>query len=658
MTLAQSHLPLLSGNKIISMKRIIVLFLLFQTLCGAAFAQQYKYHIVEEGETVESVARKYNTTKEAIYQLNPDARNGVRASSKLVVPIGEQVAAETKEVKFETHRVRRKETLFSLSQQYNVEIEDIRRYNKHLYSEELRRGEKIRIPVSLQKITEVPNEKFKDENPANILDLSAGEHVVLPQETKFGISRKYNLTIEELEELNPGLDSLRPGMILKVSTKEDRTAAALEDRLFKYYQVQPQETLFSLTRRFGISKDSLIVLNPALADGLKSGMVLKIPNLGAKVESSYVPDENIVNLENSISNYETKNLVVMLPFNLDKITKTDTSSNAQQQIKSDKVLQISLDFYSGVLMAIDSAKALGLSSQVQIFDTKQSVYEVNNIINTNNFSNVDAVIGPILQSTAEAAAGKLRSEGIPVISPLTKRETGRLENFYQTRPTDEMLTDVMISYLSENSAGRNFVVVADASEASKKQQLLSAFPGARVVNPKAGNVVDRSQLASALVEGRPNWVILESNSIGVLSNTTSYLNSLAGKHDITLFTTNKNNSFESDNISNRHLSKLHFHYPSVDKEYERTEENAFIKNYIEKYGVVPNRYAVRGFDVTYDILLRLASANSLTESMEADMTTEYVENKFSYGKTPTGGYLNRAIYIMSYEDDMTLKVVR
>ncbi|WP_424494541.1 LysM peptidoglycan-binding domain-containing protein [Salinimicrobium sp. GXAS 041] len=641
------------------MKRIIVLFLFFQMLSGAAFAQQYKYHIVEEGETVESVARKYNTTKEAIYQLNPDARNGVRASSKLVVPIGEQVAAENNEVKFETHRVRRKETLFSLSQQYNVEIEDIRRYNKHLYSEELRRGEKIRIPISIQKTTEIPNEKFQDEeSPANILNLSAGEHVVLPQETMYGISRKYNLTIEELEELNPGLDSLRPGMILKISTEEDRTAAALEDRLFKYYQVQPQETLFSLTRRFGISKDSLIVLNPALADGLKSGMVLKIPNLDARLESSYAPEENIVNLENSISNYETKNLVVMLPFNLNKITQTDTSSNAQQQIKRDKVLQISLDFYSGVLMAIDSAKAIGLSSKVQIFDTQQSVYEVNNIINTNDFSDVDAVVGPILQSTAEAAAGKLRPQGIPVISPLTKRETSRLENFYQSRPTDEMLTDVMISYLSENSAGKNFIIVADGSEASKKQQLISAFPGARVVTPKQGNVVDRSQLASVLVKERSNWVILESNSIGVLSNTTSYLNSLADDFDITLFTTNKNNSFESDNISNRHLSKLHFHYPSVDKEYERSEANAFVKNYSQKYGVEPNRYAVRGFDVTYDILLRLASSGNLTESMEADITTEYVENKFSYGKTPTGGYLNRAIYIMSYDDDMTLKVVR
>jgi LysM repeat protein/ABC-type branched-subunit amino acid transport system substrate-binding protein len=664
MTLALSRPQQLSGNKKISMKHIIVLFLFFQMLSVSAFAQQYKYHIVEQGETVESVARKYNVTKEEIFKLNPDARNGIRSQSKLVVPLGKAVQEDNdKEVEFETHRVKRKETLFSLSREYNVEIEDIRRFNKHLYSEELRRGERIRIPVGLQKptevATEVPNEKFQtDESPQNPLNLTAKEHVVLPKEGKYGISRKYNITIEELNRLNPGVDELRPGMVLKVSNGATEKVIEVEGGLFKYYLVEPQETLFSLTRELGISRDSLIGLNPALAEGLKAGMVLKIPNLETPgVEASYAADEDIVNLEQRISNYDTKEIVVMLPFKLDQIESTDTTTNARAQIKKDKVMQISLDFYSGVMMAIDSAKTMGLSTNVRVFDTKQDVSEVNHIINTQNFSGVDAVIGPILQSTAEAAAGKLRDRGIPVVSPLTKKEAGGMDNFYQTRPTDEMLTEVMISYLQENSAGKNVVIIADASSSAKRQKLMASLPGARALNP-GGSQVNRNEVASALVKGRPNWVILEGSSIGVLSNATSYLNSLADAYDITLFTTNKTNSFESDNISHRHLSKLHFHFPSVDKEFSKDRENHFISAYIKKYDVVPNTYAVRGFDVTYDILLRLATAESLAESMKEELTTEYVENKFSYGETPTGGFLNRAIYIMAYDDDLNLKVIR
>jgi hypothetical protein len=187
---------------------------------------------------------------------------------------------------------------------------------------------------------------------------------------------------------------------------------------------------------------------------------------------------------------------------------------------------------------------------------------------------------------------------------------------------------------------------------------MSFFPEARIVNPKEGSFIDQGELSAALVEGKPNWVILEATKIGVLSNTTSYLNSLADKYKITLFTTNKNNSFDSDNVSNNHLSKLNFHFPSIDKVYSQEKNSAFISKYLKKYGVIPNTYAIRGFDVTYDVLLRLASADDLYSSLSEEGTTQYVENKFDYEVKPTGGYQNKAVYIMAYDKDLNLKVVR
>lgn len=348
----------------------------------------------------------------------------------------------------------------------------------------------------------------------------------------------------------------------------------------------------------------------------------------------------------------------MLPFHLDKVIRTDTSNNSVERIKKDKVLQISLDFYSGVLMAIDSAKTLGISTNLRTYDTQQSTGKVHAIINSNDFSDVDVVIGPLLQSTVEAAASALQFKQVPVISPLTKRQVGSLSNFLQARPSDEMLSDAMISYISENSAGKNIVIIADASSAAKKQRLMSAFPSARTVNPKEGSFIDQNELTAALVEGQPNWIILEASKIGVLSNTTSYLNSLADKYKITLFTTDKNNSFDSDNISNNHLSKLNFHFPSVDRLASSENNSAMIRKYQKKYGVVPNTYTIRGFDVTYDILLRLASADDLFSSISENGTTQYIENKFDYEVKPTGGYQNKAVYILAYDKNLNLKVIR
>lgn len=638
------------------MKKILVVFLFLQ-ISLVALAQQFKYHIVKKGETVSDIVRQYNISEETLFKYNPDARRGISPESKLVVPISGTTREQA--VKFETHRVKKKETLFSLSQQYKVDIEDIKRYNKHLYSQELKRGEKIRIPI-IEKIA-VQQETNRVPSASNPLDLTAKEHVVLPQETLYGISRKYNITIAELQRLNPTMENLQPGMVLKVRNGSAEKVIDVEGRLFKYYQVQPQETLFSLTRRFGISKDSLISLNPALEDGLKSGMVLKIPNPEV---NAHIADDveysagNIVNLERRLTNFSTKDLVVMLPFSLDKIVTTDTTSNTKERIKKDAVLQISLDFYSGVMMAIDSAKALGISTNVRFFDTQQNPARVRSILNTHDFNNVDAVIGPLLQSSIEAAASGLESKNIPVISPLTKRQAGSMNNFLQSLPTDEMLSEAMISYISNNSSGKNIVLIADAGASAKKNRLLSAFPSARIVTPREGGYVNQQELQQALVKGRSNWVILEASKIGVLSNATSYLNALSNNYDITLMTTDRNKSFESDNISNRHLSNLNFTYPSVEKAYSPEKNISFIKDYKERYGVVPNKYAVRGFDVTYDVLLRLASSEDLYSSLDAEATTEYVENKFSYERRPVGGFQNKAVYIVKYDKDMNLKVVQ
>jgi ABC-type branched-subunit amino acid transport system substrate-binding protein len=320
-------------------------------------------------------------------------------------------------------------------------------------------------------------------------------------------------------------------------------------------------------------------------------------------------------------------------------------------------MQISLDFYTGVLMAVDSAKSHGISTNLRVYDTQKQAGKVLSIISSENFDQVDAVIGPLVQETVEVAARALERQNIPVVSPITNRQAGSFSNFLQARPTEEMLTDAMISFISENSAGKNIIIIADASASEKKSRLLAAFPTAKVVNPREGSYVNQAEISSALNPGSPNWVILEGSKIGVLSNVTSYLNAVADKYKITLLTTDKNNSFDSDNISNRHLAKLNFHYPSVDKSYT-PGKTSFVKNYQEKYGVVPNRYAVRGFDVTYDILLRLASAEDLYTSMGNEENTQYVENKFSYMPRPTGGFQNRAVYIMAFDRDMKLKVVR
>lgn len=655
------------------MRYLFIVCFFFQIYSTSAIGQEYKYHTVKAGETVYSIAKSYNISEEDIYKYNPDAKDGLDISAKLVIPI---VTAPTNnetsnsDISFKQHTVAKKETLYSISKQYEVSIEDIKRYNKELYSRELRSGEEIRIPSGSLEKAPAPVER---RTPAEINTqiTKTREHVVLPKETKYGIARKYGLTVRELESLNPTVEVLQPGIMLRVGTNVLDEPVILTDNKFEFYEVKPQETLYSLSNRFEVEQDSLIALNPALQDGLKTGMVLKVPNTGdgfgnldvSETEEFNDPDKveaaetafTRLDLKNVLINRDTKELVLMLPYNLHKI-ETDSTRNFKNAILDERVLRISLDFYSGALMAIEEAEELGISTNLKVYDTRQDPQQVNNIINSNNFDNVDAIIGPFLQNTTEAAAARLESKKIPVISPLSNRAMRPFDNLFQSRPTDEMLVNSMLQYLDKNGRDKNIVIIYDGKATQIKDKLQSIFPSAKTVATSGGNVSE-SRIREALSSGN-NWVILESTSVGVLSSATSALNRLARNNEISLFTTDKNSNYDNDNVSNEHLARLKFHYPSVDKEYDKEISQEFIEEFQEKYGLIPNQYAVRGYDLTLDILLRLASADNLYESFEKHKGfTEYNENKFHYTKHEEGGYNNDAVYIVRINEDLTLSVV-
>lgn len=152
-------------------------------------------------------------------------------------------------------------------------------------------------------------------------------------------------------------------------------------------------------------------------------------------------------------------------------------------------------------------------------------------------------------------------------------------------------------------------------------------------------------------------MFLETKNAGFVSNVTSILASLIQKEDkekrieqrdIVLITTNFNKAFEGDEVSNEHLSKLQFHYATTSRSYDET--NSFVKNYKRKYNITPNKRAVKGFDLTMDVALRLVSSDDLFMSVKKAPVTEYVENKFAYKKKMFGGYYNDTVYLVKYHD--------
>ncbi|MBQ4803837.1 LysM peptidoglycan-binding domain-containing protein [Aquimarina sp. MMG015] len=649
--------------------------------------EEYQIHVVGEGDTVFNLSQKYNTTQEAIYNLNPDSVNGINLGQILRVAVIEKSKEENTPtenvsdpvldsikpleeirqiVRFKTHKVKRKETLTGIARKYDVTINDIKKHNKRLYSEQVRKRDKIRIPVYAKKVvteTDVP----KDSLSSRVSTTT--KYIVKPKETRYRIARRHGITVGELDQLNPEMDPNFPiGMeILVPTTIFVPLKEIIDTDKFELYEVKPKEGFFSILRKTKISSDSLFSLNPYARDGLKKGMILTLPKMG-EVDSLAIdfPEKKIVPLENMLSNFKMKKLAVMLPFGLDTLDPNERQKT-EDFLRSRKArgTRVALDFYKGVQIAVDSAKSRGLSIDLTVFDTQKNnnTGHIKQLIDQNSFDEMDVVIGPLYQANVETVASELKKYDTPVISPISNRESKLYSNFFQTIPTDIMLQDKLINYVAQDSTDKNIVIIVQQGKKKHeeiKNKLIAKFPEAKIARIEEGNYVYEVHLNKVLAKNKPNWVFLESDDVAMISNVTPLLNAKAESHQITLFTTDKHNAFDDDNIKNEHLSKLHLHYPSIDKEfdnYDETRMTPFVARYKKEYGTIPSKYAVRGFDITYDILMRLGSADDLYHAATFEGTTEYVENKFNYAKKLLGGYYNKASYIIKFDDELKLTVI-
>ena len=637
-------------------KIILILFLVFCT--NSLFAQNnYQNHIVKRGETVYSISKMYMISEETIYRLNPDVKHVIKTGLMLILPLnGEEVSLNLK-----VYRVKRKESIKRIALKFNIPEDLLKKYNKDLYIREVNKGERIKIP--LIKITMI-NESIASSRTSHKNSITI--HTVLPRETKYSIARQYKISVTELEYLNPTMGvSLNIGDKINIPKSVDLSESMVvnEDE-FEFYEVLPKEGFFRLKIKLGLERDEIISLNPSAVEGLKEGMILKIPKL---LKSEKEIKKEPIDLSKYIVNKRKKKIAVMLPFDYNRIDLDSINENIEL-LKKDVTLGVAIDFYSGVLMAAEFMKDRGVSSEITVLDTEGKVTKVEEIISSYNFNDTDAVIGPLLSKNIEKAAADLQSKNIPVFSPLSKVKLKEYPNLHQTLPSNESMEQAMLSYISKRKDTINTIVITGKEWTKSKGAIMAALPESKTIVPDEGNYLYIENIVKQIDTTKQNWVILHSNNPILVSNAVGLLNGIPkvildslgnkiGNNRLRLFAVNKSRAFDYNDVSNIHLANLNFTYPSVNKHYDYEILSPFLVSYKYKYGVMPNKYAIRGFDVTYDILLRLANAEVFEEAFTTEIYTEYVENKFQYIFDPTKGYKNQVFYIIKYDNELKLEVV-
>ena len=640
------------------MKYFSVLFCSIFLASISGFSQdKIDKYVVSKGETINQIAQKFKITPFDIYKLNPDAQNGLKPNSVLLIPksSGKSNVTSSKTVKGQakTHEVIAKETLFGIEKKYDVTDEALKKANPDLEKYGLQVGQILNIPSKNDAKTTAVNKNV------------AVFHTVLPKETKYSIAKKYDMTIEELEKRNPeivaslpvGYELLikgnRPKAVAKVAAAEIKvesskpiTPKVEKEIVYVDYTVKAKETFYSLSKMFGLTQHQLIELNPALSGGVVEGMVLKVPSKSNQIASNSVKQKVTLSPKNSD---DKKTLVLFLPFNVAK-----NEPDMVNQLKNDKFLNMTLDFYSGALVAIDSAKQMGISVDVKIFDSNETktTSDVATVFAANNLENADAVVGPFYQSNVEKTAGLFAQNNVPVISPLSKDAGNPFGNLYQSIVATSVLKATMFDFM--NAKQGNVIAVIDKKKEAIRKYILENQKEVKIAPLTETGGLNIEGFKKLLVKGKMNYVILETANTGMIKYTMNTMLAVMANYQVQLVILESNETLDTDEISFEDLMKLHLMYPSATRENTSPEAQIFMKNYRTKNKVNPSAFAIRGFDITFDTMMRLSQDKTYQETAET-MITEQVENKFEYRKKEEGGYVNNGTYILYYDTDMTIK---
>lgn len=686
-------------------KKLFIALTAFVFTTTASFGQQGSFvqYRVNKGDTVSKIARENQVPASEILKYNPDAKSGINENSFLLIPTKEFLEKESNKssnplkkemvkqavspASADTHTVQSKETLYSISKKYGVSVTDLYTWNPSLKDGGLKSGSTIYIAAadtSKKQIFESKEVVVSNQQPKRIpakLPSSTADTIkdinniyfktidVEPQATLYSLAVINNTTVQRLLELNPELkDGLKSGQKIKVPAygyKAGEKVVELTAGKAKptpsnttTITVEPKQTLYSISKQYGVSITDLVKQNPELNQGLRSGMELIIPTDGTPavkkeelkvdfdIPQASVSTGGYVDFSTSVVRSNRKEIALLLPFNANK-----AGIDLDTRLQSDGFLNLTLDFYTGALMAIDYAKNLGLPLTVNVYDSNETKNSssVKSIFKTENFDDTDVIIGPFFKANVDEAVKVLPNDKVVVISPLSNEKATPSNRLVQTMPYSDVLKSQLLDHFIRS--GAKVTVVVDDKKTSTKQFMQRHYPNVKVISTSLIKDVDKT-----LVSSQNNVFILDSNSIASALLLTDKLKNKVRDFNVQVASFDKNDIFDYSEIKIQTLVDLKYTFPSVTRDSEESKmESEFAKEYKDKYNVYPNRFATRGYDVTLDVILRMFQKDGFLKT--AGQKTQEVENRFIYSRNPEGTIRNTGVYLMQYSDDLTVKVL-
>lgn len=616
--------------------RHILPILLTVVMAQGAMAQSegHFFHTVTKGQGLYSISRMYGVTEADIIKLNPGSDIVIKVGQQLRIPQSNKQQTATHVQQAQTggerfHTIKAGETLYRLTVIYGLTAREICDANPGLSAENFKVGQVVVIPEKKETAQQEVAHKVTESNP-----------------------------------------------IATQTVQSTQQSADKEDNCKTEHVVKRKENIYRISRMYGISELELVNANPQLRERkLQKGEVLCIPYSKAEQEklSATKPAQQ-----------EEQTPVVIIPTNEELFAGLKTTPEDIEQIKAAIILPLMLEdsisseqmkmveFYEGVLLALDSLKRQGVSIDLYVYDSGNKWASIQPILAKPEMQQMNLIIGPVYDQHIAEAAAFAESNGIRMVVPFARQVDAVFTNpyIYQVNtPQSYFYSEVYDRFFMQFPHPN---VIFFESPEEKDDDLISGFK--RELSYRevpytvllADTATNKDTIMTRLDTERQNILMMTSEKSGSLNNMIPIFQLLvrdtaSTKYDMHLFGYPQYQVYTNNHLASFYEIDTYF-YSSFYTNNLLPEAKAFHQKYRRTYSKeIVNRYpkyAILGFDIAYYFLKAMHLYGTDMDSRLGEMKYTPLQTGFKFERVNNwGGFINRKVFFVHFSRDYELQTI-